>query len=60
VIAVGWIAPAAPAGSARGRPACCPAVVLHHDRGAELARDVVLLTTVLSVPVLTGIAVALG
>ncbi|WP_053720335.1 AEC family transporter [Saccharothrix sp. NRRL B-16348] len=31
-----------------------------YDRGAELARDVVLLTTVLSVPVLTGIAVVLG
>ena len=31
-----------------------------YDRGTELARDVVLLTTVLSVPVLVGVAVALG
>ncbi|MER5265646.1 AEC family transporter [Actinosynnema sp. NPDC002837] len=31
-----------------------------YDRGTELARDAVLITTVLSVPVLAGIAVALG
>jgi malonate transporter and related proteins len=31
-----------------------------HDRGTRLARDTVLLTTVLSVPVLAGIAVVLG
>ena len=31
-----------------------------HDRGTLLARDVVLLSTVLSVPVLVGIAVVLG
>jgi malonate transporter len=31
-----------------------------HDRGTVLARDVVLLSTVLSVPVLVGIAVVLG
>ena len=31
-----------------------------YDRGTVLARDVVLLTTVLSVPVLIGVAVALG
>ncbi|MEU5943495.1 AEC family transporter [Micromonospora sp. NPDC047548] len=31
-----------------------------YDRGTLLARDVVLITTVLSVPVLVGIAVLLG
>lgn len=31
-----------------------------YDRGTELARDAVLLSTVLSVPVLTGIALVLG
>jgi predicted permease len=31
-----------------------------YDQGIELARDVVLLTTVLSAPVLVGVAVALG
>ena len=31
-----------------------------YDRGTRLARDVVLLSTVLSVPVLAGVAVLLG
>ncbi len=31
-----------------------------YDRGTSLARDVILLSTVLSVPVLVGIAVLLG
>jgi predicted permease len=31
-----------------------------YDRGTRLARDVVLLSTVLSVPVLAGVAIALG
>jgi predicted permease len=31
-----------------------------YDRGTSLARDVVLLSTILSVPVLTTIAIVLG
>lgn len=31
-----------------------------HDRGTLLARDVILLSTVLSVPVLVAVAVVLG
>jgi predicted permease len=31
-----------------------------HDRGTELARDVVLISTVLSVPILAGVALLLG